>query len=215
MQMATLTKGYTILIRAEWTTTATTTTTVYDDDGRRQDAPLLSDLSKTVRLRPVFVGTYSRASRHPLSARHSVRQTHAQCQDAHGECIYPSRKGGAELASTTVKCHVREKVKIVDDLLYSQAACGSCFADGRSLPQLIHDLNNWYIDPLDSKFLILEVLEYETPRGGVKAHSLDNRRLHCLKQHQAYCRTFGWMVFVYVVATQVPSDSSLMRSVQR
>ena len=72
----------------------------------------------------------------------------------------------------------------VDDLLYSQRSISGCFTFGETFEQLIGQLQRGERDTHHPK-LTLKVLEYHDRRSGrLISHSLNNRRLWCLKEFQ-------------------------------
>ena len=95
------------------------------------------------------------------------------------------------------------KIVDADDLLFTQASCSSMFSCERSLEDLILALDNWNLDTLEANFLMLDAVEYHR-NGRLYIHSLDNRRLYCLKQHQQHKRSAGWTVNVKVVCSPIP-----------
>ena len=96
-----------------------------------------------------------------------------------------------------------DKVVDVDDLLFSQPGCNSHFQHcGRSLQTLIDALDRWEIDPMTADFLKLKAVECNF-HGHMRIHSLDNRRLYCLKVHQENQRAAGWRVRVTVRCSRV------------
>ena len=67
---------------------------------------------------------------------------------------------------------------------------------------MIDALDRWEIDPFTAPFLKLKAVEY-TCRGELRTHSLDNRRLYCLKVHQEHVRATGWRVRINVRCSPV------------
>lgn len=67
----------------------------------------------------------------------------------------------------------------VDEIRFTHDTISETFKDGRFLEELIADLIHGEVHPLKDEFLCLEVVLY---RG--RLHSMNNRRLHCLKEFQ-------------------------------
>jgi len=76
------------------------------------------------------------------------------------------------------------RVVPVDSIMFTQANCAKQFRDGRSLSELIRQLDAGDVDPLAAPFLRLEVVEKRGSNGRLALYSNDNRRLYCLKTHQ-------------------------------
>ena len=59
-----------------------------------------------------------------------------------------------------------------------------------------HAIWPWDVNPVDADFWKLRVIEYFQHHGErmLISHSLNNRRLYCLKQHQDHVRRLGWKV---------------------
>ena len=83
--------------------------------------------------------------------------------------------------------HYEKSIKqsSVEQLEYTQENIGRCFKDGRTLQELIHDLDAGRVDPLEHPNMQLEVVRKWGNQREV-FYSNDNRRLYCLKQHQAH-----------------------------
>eukprot|EP00435_Cladocopium_sp_Y103_P067683 s868_g30.t1 len=114
---------------------------------------------------------------------------------------------GCVNASESAGEHGSTKVLPVDELLYSQDSISPHFSDKRPLKELIDQLNAWELDPMKAGFLCLDVMEING-----KVYSVDNRRLYCLKQHQASAQP--WQVFAKVKVTPV-EDPLLVRVLVR
>ena len=72
-----------------------------------------------------------------------------------------------------------------------------CFTRGESLDTLIHQLDIGDFNATTADFLLLQVVQVHYKRQEQPTyHSLDNRRLYCLKRHQGNHRACGWKVFV-------------------
>eukprot|EP00438_Fugacium_kawagutii_P010921 Skav211532 [mRNA] locus=scaffold352:395678:402022:- [translate_table: standard] len=85
------------------------------------------------------------------------------------------------------------RVVPVDDLRYSQWSISSSFSDGKSFQRLIDQLNAGELNPLNEAFLCLDAFILDG-----KIHSVDNRRLYCLKIHQQEKRFCLGQLFVRV-----------------
>lgn len=72
-----------------------------------------------------------------------------------------------------------ERVVKVSDLFFSQTSIRHNFKNGKTLKELVDELLNGKVHPLYDKFLRLEVVCFDG-----KLHSLNNRRLKCLKIYQ-------------------------------
>ena len=108
------------------------------------------------------------------------------------------------------------KVTCVDDILYSQASCSSSFQDGHQFNELIGRLGSWEFHSTEVEFLRLRVVEYHDRHDGrLISHSLNNRRLYCLKQHQSHVQHLGWKVKIKVVATNVSCCRDMITLIHR
>ncbi|CAE8647545.1 unnamed protein product, partial [Polarella glacialis] len=75
----------------------------------------------------------------------------------------------------------------VDALRYTHNAISDHFKDGRSIADLVGQLQGGKIDPLREPSLCLDVVEFHG-----RYWSLRNRRLHALKQYQQQLRASPW-----------------------
>lgn len=79
----------------------------------------------------------------------------------------------------------------VQEIEYTQPGIAKRFKDGRWLEDLTSDLENWSVNPRNHPKMCLEVVWWKGT-----FYSNNNRRLYCLKQHQANHEASGWQVFV-------------------
>ena len=108
------------------------------------------------------------------------------------------------------------RIMPVDDLLYSQDSCSRCFHDGHQFEELISRLDSWELQPSEAEFMHLRVIEYcDRHDGRLLSHSLNNRRLYCLKQHQVHTRHLGWKVHAKVTATNVSGCRDMVTLIHR
>lgn len=82
----------------------------------------------------------------------------------------------------------------IESVRYTQKSCRNSFTDGRLLRRLIDELNRGAHDPMTAEFLALQCVSV-----GDVYHSLNNRRLLCLKEHSAETGREVW-INVHVVA---------------
>ena len=99
-----------------------------------------------------------------------------------------------------------ERVVPVNEVLYTQQRISRSFSDGRKFDDLIAGLDSWEIDPGTVAFLQLDAFEYEDARGQLCIHSLENRRLFCLKQHQQNVQP--WTVNIRLQCIRIPNDAA-------
>eukprot|EP00747_Dinoflagellata_sp_TGD_P180430 gnl/TRDRNA2_/TRDRNA2_32883_c1_seq1.p1 gnl/TRDRNA2_/TRDRNA2_32883_c1~~gnl/TRDRNA2_/TRDRNA2_32883_c1_seq1.p1 ORF type:complete len:248 (-),score=25.84 gnl/TRDRNA2_/TRDRNA2_32883_c1_seq1:126-812(-) len=97
--------------------------------------------------------------------------------------------GQADGGDLSIVPRVPEMLKTltVDEVRYTHADVSSLFKDGRSIESLVDELCSSSIDPLQAKFLELDVVHWGSP-GNMHYWTLRNRRLHCLKEYQRRLR---------------------------
>eukprot|EP00931_Biecheleriopsis_adriatica_P022490 TRINITY_DN14437_c0_g1_i1.p1 TRINITY_DN14437_c0_g1~~TRINITY_DN14437_c0_g1_i1.p1 ORF type:complete len:314 (-),score=38.47 TRINITY_DN14437_c0_g1_i1:21-962(-) len=162
-------------------------------DSTAHEKPIMKPTSKARACpRPVFGGT-TKALNRPCpdsnavipASRQLVPRPPRSPPPGHGhECRYKSRSKIPAairrlMESDMVTASGRLEMHKVDNVLYSQSGCSRNFRDGRSLEDLISELNRGEHDPLTTDFLTLNCV-----RISEKIYSYDNRRLYCLKQFQ-------------------------------
>eukprot|EP00746_Dinoflagellata_sp_MGD_P066773 gnl/MRDRNA2_/MRDRNA2_276210_c0_seq1.p1 gnl/MRDRNA2_/MRDRNA2_276210_c0~~gnl/MRDRNA2_/MRDRNA2_276210_c0_seq1.p1 ORF type:complete len:208 (+),score=53.61 gnl/MRDRNA2_/MRDRNA2_276210_c0_seq1:43-624(+) len=89
---------------------------------------------------------------------------------------------GKALASNDAKLDAEEPIEAIipcEEIFFTQSSCSRRFSDGRRLEDTISELVDGTIDPLKHPKFVLHVIK----RDG-KLHSVDNRRLYCLKEFQ-------------------------------
>jgi hypothetical protein len=96
----------------------------------------------------------------------------------------------------------------VSDVLYTQHSISSRFRDGRVLQDLIAELVSWRTDPISEETLVLSAFVYYESDGQRKVHSLENRRLYCLKHHQR--NVHPWRVMVRLRCTEITSGNAML-----
>ena len=81
----------------------------------------------------------------------------------------------------------------VDDVLFTHDAISARFSHGvyagQRLHKLIDDLDSGQVDPGLNDDLILQAVQI-----GSRYYSLNNRHLYALREHQANCRSTGFVV---------------------
>ena len=65
----------------------------------------------------------------------------------------------------------------------------------------------WQIDPTREDFLVLDAIEYQD-HGERRIHSLENRRLHCLNEHEDHVHP--WTVMARLRCTKIPSANEIL-----
>lgn len=92
--------------------------------------------------------------------------------------------------------HVELTKVNVDDLRYSQRGCSECFTCGRSVWQLVRDLERGNVR-LSAPFLRLTVFETRDERTEQTVlRCIDNRRLYAFKEYARRCPKYPLMVNV-------------------
>ena len=89
----------------------------------------------------------------------------------------------------------------------------SHFRSNETFDVLIEQLAGGGRDIYDPR-LTLAVIEYHDRQSGrLVSHSLNNRRLWCLKQYQERVRATGWVVWARVDATNVSGSRHMITCV--
>ena len=90
----------------------------------------------------------------------------------------------------------------LQDIRFTQKKCSSRFSDGRPLRDTIRELNNgkFGCQPfVHHEWLCLCLVRF--PNNPATFLSIDNRRLHCLNQHQRFLQRPVWVLGYMVTPT--------------
>jgi len=109
---------------------------------------------------------------------------------------------GGNLSAVPRELHQYKEVP-VDEVLFTHSDVSDHFKDGRPIWSCVDELERERINPLDVKFLELDVVRAgSSPR----LWSLRNRRLYCLKEYQQRLRKGGRQVQLHVKVCLLPLE---------